>query len=72
MSNTTLYRDLSDRYGKIEIKDNHDLRVDETIALVGNIADNRGKAGWYDIVIDSLYLAYKIGYVRAGEADQEG
>lgn len=72
MSSTTLYRDLSDRYGKIEIKDNHDLRVDETIALVGNIADNRGKAGWYDIVIDSLYLAYKMGYVRAGEADQEG
>lgn len=72
MSNTTLYRDLSDRYGKIEIKDNHDLRVDETIALVNNIADTRGKAGWYDIVIDSLYLAYKMGYVRAGEADQEG
>ena len=72
MSNTTLYRELSDRYGKIEIKDNHDMRVDETIALVNNIDDNRGKAGWYDIVIDSLYLAYKMGYVRAGEADQEG
>lgn len=72
MSNTTLYRELSDCYGKIEIKDNHDMRVDETIALVNNIADNRGKAGWYDIVIDSLYLAYKMGYVRAGEPDQEG
>lgn len=72
MNNTTLYRELSDRYGEIEIKDNHDMRLDETIALVNNIADNRGKAGWYDIVIDSLYLAYKMGYVRAGETDQEG
>lgn len=72
MSNATLYSKLSDQYGNAEVRDDQDMMVTEMRALVENITNHKGYAGWHDVIMNTLYLAYKMGYVRAGETDQEG
>ena len=63
------FRALDNKYRNLDLRGRHDMTIDEIKTLVDYIVNCKetDKGSWYDAIIDSLYLAYKIGYSRSNK-----
>lgn len=57
---------LDDKYKNLDIKESRDMTMNEMKTLVDHIVNFKetGKESRYDAIMDSIYLAYKMGYSR--------